>query len=133
MRERYCKSCLMKHESLHMFRYRLDCPGNFTTFNSRTEAYYNHECLAMCTCVGREFGIVEKCAVLVLICTLTLAIPTSLGVMQLVVSPIKQQQSSICTFSESYTARTPDSNGYKREHHKDFNSLMREHSNGASE
>ena len=52
---------------------------------------------------------------------------------QIITSQAKQQQFSICTFSESYAARAADSAGHKQERYKEFNSLMQQYSSDASE
>jgi potassium/chloride transporter 9 len=51
---------------------------------------------------------------------------------RIVTSPVKQQQFSICTFSESYAARASDMAGHKQDHYKEFNSLMQQYSAEAS-
>ena len=57
----------------------------------------------------------------------------SLLYVQIVTSPAKEQQFSICTFSESYAARTTDTAGHREDHFKEFNSLMQNYSADASE
>ena len=52
---------------------------------------------------------------------------------QMVMSPAKQQQFSICTFSESFAARATDSADHKQVHRKEFNSLMQQYSADAGE
>lgn len=51
---------------------------------------------------------------------------------QIITSPAKQQQLSICTFSESYAARATDTAGHKQDQYKEFNSLMQQYSAEAS-
>ena len=52
---------------------------------------------------------------------------------QIVTSPVREQQFSLCTFSESYAARTTDTAGHREDHYKEFNSLMQNYSADASE
>jgi potassium/chloride transporter 9 len=51
---------------------------------------------------------------------------------RIVTSPVKQQQFSICTFSESYAAKASETAGHKQDHYKEFNSLMQQYSAEAS-
>ena len=118
---RLLHGCIKFTEYIHIHVYDKEWLMNIIISNQALIVYKNlkwvfHECTQL-LCMY----IVHKCLCICHIC------------IQIITSQAKQQQFSICTFSESYAARAADSAGHKQERFREFNSLMQQYSSDASE